>query len=222
MVWQGCSTDCLCGRRSHSDIGPLHGIHNVQIQIYKYTHSLPFMYPARRERWELFLRVRRDHTSLMLWHSVFAYHVTSALFSKSTLWPFEKPSVIMKWNTVITFTRGLFQSRCSTHCQNAAFMTHSQWAAPHRAVTQLRLVTGLRVGLWFQKLQSLQTLWVQHSGWEGKAKAWVLLYSGLTLCRQQNIPQARQTIIKDYFKARSELCYPQNGQQCAQGQGRIL
>lgn len=96
--------------------------HDVHIHIYKHTHSLSLICLASRERWQLFLRGRRDHTGIMLQHSVFAYRVSSVSFLKSTLRPFKKPSVIMKWNTVITFTRGFFQSRCSTHCQNPVFI----------------------------------------------------------------------------------------------------
>lgn len=109
--------------------------------------------------------------------------------------------------------------KASVYPRASIDMTHSHRTTPHGAVTQPSLVMGPCVWLWFQKPPSLQTPWVQCPGWGGKAKAWVLLHSGsLTPCRQQNW----QRIVKDHFKEHSELCYPQNRQQCAHGQGRFL
>lgn len=102
---------------------------------------LPFICLTSRERWKLFLRVRHDHIGITLQHSVFAYHVSSIFRKKSTLWPFKKPSIIMKWNIVISFIRSFFQSICNTHCQSLIVYTraktdttHSPWTATHRVV----------------------------------------------------------------------------------------
>lgn len=151
-VWQGWRH---CGRRSHSDTGPLHSFHNVHILMYKYTHSLPFICPARRERWELFLRVRRDRTGLMLWHSVCISCFFRFIFKKhvTAIWKAQR-NYEMKHSNYIY--QGLFPIRmqhtlpkCSVYPRASIGMTHSQWATPHRAVTQQRLVMRPRVGLWF-------------------------------------------------------------------------
>lgn len=97
-------------------------------------------------------------------------------------------------------------------------MTHSYWTTPHRAVTQPSL--GWDFDFRNHRASKHPGYSTQAEG--GKQRPEFNLCSGLTPCRQQNTPWARQTIVKNHFKACSELCYPQNGQQCTQGQGRFL
>lgn len=113
---QSWSHQPLCERRRfHGDLLALLlcGVSTIYIYICICLHinayiCLPFICLTSRERWKLFLRVRHDHIGITLQHSVFAYHVSSIFRKKSTLWPFKKPSIIMKWNTVISFIRSFF------------------------------------------------------------------------------------------------------------------
>lgn len=105
--------------------------HKVHTEIHKHTHC-----PASRERWGLFLQPAPAQWPHAVTQSVCRSGFSCSILKKQ-LCPLEKPGIIRKWNTVITFTRGFFQSGRSTHCQKPVFtpepalIWHIPTAAPH-------------------------------------------------------------------------------------------